>query len=332
MEKNSSYPSIHATAYLGAATMLTGQVRRGFTQVDVAQNNPRYRFAMEKLEKGVASSDSFDGLDISEYGLVVMESRPNSILDILPARLAPRNLPVMVGATGITGLIGEKQPLPVLGSSEAVEMENYKSGAIAVFDKGIFENSSNGVESFANRIVTDIGVRCGNAGFIEVITGSPNTHTMSSLGGDFAGIMTTLSQACNNLRITETSQLFLIVSSSAALSMSLKHSDGEIAFPNIGLTGGEVNQAIQVIVSDDLPVDSNGHKALLVDADGILMDRGRLFLNKGEDATIEMSDAPDGTNPTISLFHLDYIALKVTRYFSLETIRPCAVLIDGVDW
>lgn len=155
----------------------------------------------------------------------------------------------------------------------------------------------------------------------------------ASAGATVANVVTDLGKLLEHVSITGTSSLFMIVGPDTASHLSIKHTNGMLAFPDMSPNGGSICN-IPTLVSDQLPSDSSGHRVMLVDADGIAFGDETIVLDRAEHASLQMADDPSaGAQNLVSLWQTGSIAIRATRHFGFEVVRPNAVaLLTGVQW
>jgi hypothetical protein len=98
--------------------------------------------------------------------------------------------------------------------------------------------------------------------------------------------------------------------------------------------GGEL-AGVPVLVSDQVPAaDSNGRKAVLLDATAIAGDAEAPMLDASDQATLQLATNPaGGAQNLVSMFQTDSVALLVTRWLGFDVTRPSGVVvIEDVQW
>lgn len=315
-------------------------VDRNSELVDLCKQSRIYRHLTPEAEKALTSTaGSSDLVYFDSQSSSFLSSLHNSIIDSVKTfRLAPARTNIFTADGVVIGIVAEKQPLPVASNVRRHFLEYVKTGSIQVFTQEQIGSTANLAESFITRELRNIATACSNAAFIDLLlTTDSNTETIASEGNTAVQILSTIASAFDLMDTRETSSFVLLVHHKICKRLAAKTTtSGESAFPNLNAsTGGELFNGLRVIPIGDnqLPSDdSDGAFCVLFDADSILMDKGSIYLGRSESATLEMSDAPDGSNPIVSLFQSDGVALKVVRDFAAEQIRNGAVKITGVEW
>jgi hypothetical protein len=131
--------------------------------------------------------------------------------------------------------------------------------------------------------------------------------------------------------ISAQSKVFLLVDSAIAKYWSIVVSSGGLGLPNMTPMGGEVS-GMTVIATAGL-----SQMIVAVDASQIFAASGALDLDTSEEALVEMDSAPTSpptpTTNLVSLFQMNLIALKATRWWAAERARAGAVaVISGVSY
>ena len=128
--------------------------------------------------------------------------------------------------------------------------------------------------------------------------------------------------------------------STTALALSLMLNPlGQLEFPGITMNGGTFN-GVPVIVSDYLPVTSDGGIVVLVNASDIwLADDGQVTVDASQEASLQMLDNPtnnsaSGTPTTmVSMFQTNSTAFRAERYINWARRRASGVAyLTGVSW
>lgn len=305
--------------------------------IEIAER--RHKHVADSVRKAAYSTDSMDGLNFGRDATLLLGTMHTSILDTVQGfQLASTNTRILIVDGVVFGIIGENQPIPAAGNAQTFTLTNKKTGAIQVFTEEQINNDNPETETYLNRAIQRVVVGCSNKSFIEsALETDSNTLEVASQGDTAAQVLATVNSACALLDLRQGSSLVLLVELSTCASLStLTTTDGSIAFPNLHATlGGELSTGIRVIPigPDQLPAeDSDGKFCMLFDADGFLVNKGGIFLDRSKAATIELSDSPDGEGAIVNMFQADGVALKITRTFSVEQIRTNVVQITGVNW
>lgn len=308
--------------------------------VNAAPNHLHYRHLADEIKKSVYSTDSYEGLvDFNSRAISFLDTLHRSLVDgIKSYRIAPILTRVFVGDAFITGTIAHGGLIPVSGRAEQFSLTYQKTGGISVFTKEQIADGSGNAESFITKTLRETVTGCTNKSFIDsVLLTDSNTLTVPSLGETAANIVATLGAALAALALKPTSSLYLVTDLATCASVATAtDTNGNLAFPGVHcVMGGEIVPGVQLfpVGEDQLPdADSDGRFCVLFDADGILIDRGSVYLSRSDSGSIELSNAPDETNPVVSLFQTDAVALRILRTFAVKQIRNCAVRITGVEW
>lgn len=158
---------------------------------------------------------------------------------------------------------------------------------------------------------------------------------LTSIDSDLGVLVNALSDAGSDLQSAQ----WVIAPRTACYLARLRYPTGVLAYPNIGMKGGEL-MGLPVIVSAHVPVDASspgfGNTSItLVDASQVTVaDEGGGKFELGKSATIEMTDSPSGgTTSLVSMFQSDSAALKVTRYANWRRCRDgMAQVMLGVGY
>jgi HK97 family phage major capsid protein len=258
-----------------------------------------------------------------------------SVLDRLLADNVLRRVPLrkrlaistMVAAGHV---VGEGAPTPVSSLAfNGQDLDPFKVQALVALTSELI----NGTTAAGNILLaTELrnGVAAGtNAAFLaRVATGA------SSVTGS-ASPLADLGAALETVNISATGKPYLVVDVHTANRLATKATTtGEQAFPSMTPNGGEL-AGVPVLVCDQVPVaDSNGRKAVLLDATTIAGDAEDPMLDASDQATLQLATDPaNGAQNLMSLFQTDSAALLVTRWLGFDVTRASGVVvIEDVQW
>lgn len=315
----------------GCSTILRCQ-SKGMNPDDAFAEAPHALGSAIKMKALTTTTPYGVGYGLGNVGLAMMKYRENSILDQIMAAEAPFFQPNLIGDIFSAGIIAEFQNIPAFAALEQYTLEPVKSGAITVLTKEAASKGGAEAESFRTRQVLACAESCSNKGFIESVDGFDDLVTITSSND----VNTDLATIFESFELDANSKIYLIVNPQTCANLAVKKESGQLVYPNLTPTGGELSAGIRVLATEAVgETNSGGANAYVVDAGGLLVNRGELFISLSEDADIQMSTAPTdpaGSNPVVSLFQLDLLALKVLRVFGLENFRTCVARIEEVNW
>lgn len=131
-----------------------------------------------------------------------------------------------------------------------------------------------------------------------------------------------------------------IMDSTTALALSLMQTPlGQAEFPGLTMNGGTF-MGVPVIVSDYLPVDSDGSIVILMNARDVwLADDGQVTIDASREASLQMANDPtnDSATPTatqlVSMWQTNSVAFRAERYVNWARRRSSGVAyLSGVNW
>jgi hypothetical protein len=132
-----------------------------------------------------------------------------------------------------------------------------------------------------------------------------------------------------------------IMSATTALRLSMVRTAlGNYAFPNISMSGGTFFN-LPVIVSEHVPVDTNGGYVMLVNASDIYFaDDGEVSVDMSQEASLQMldnptnaSDSPPVATALVSLWQTNSVGFRAERTLNWARRRTSAVaVLSGVHW
>ena len=257
-----------------------------------------------------------------------------SVLDRLLADGALRRVPLRtrlaISTVAVTGqVVGEGAPTPV--SSLALtgqDLDPIKAQAlIAVTSELINETSAAGNVLLASELRAGVAAATDAAFLTRVTTGAASVAGSASPLADLGAALEIVNTKANG-------KPYLVVDVHTANRLATRATTtGEQAFPLVRPNGGEL--VVPLLVSDQVPAaDTNGRKAVLLDATAIAGDAEAPFLDVSDQATLQMATNPSGgAQNLVSMFQTDSVALLLTRWFGFNITRPSGVVvIENVTW
>ena len=144
----------------------------------------------------------------------------------------------------------------------------------------------------------------------------------ASAGSSAANVLTDLQTLLAAITTGPNSRLYFIVDATAAKKLVTKtNSSGAIAFPGMGINGGEILPGVTALVTDQL----GANIAMFVDATGIIGETANVDLKMARHATLQFDTAPDSPQTAltgvVSLWQRDLRALMAERWFGFEKAR-----------
>lgn len=254
---------------------------------------------------------------------------------------------------GSAGWVGEGAPKPLTAFDfNATELRWAKVAAISVLTNELIRFSSPSAErlvrdALAAAVNERLDIDFVNPAKAAVANVSPASITngataIPSSGNDADAIRADLKALWAPFiaaRNPPRSAVY-IMDSTTALALSLMLNPlGQLEFPGITMNGGTFN-GVPVIVSDYLPVTSDGGIVVLVNASDIwLADDGQVTVDASQEASLQMLDNPtnnsaSGTPTTmVSMFQTNSTAFRAERYINWARRRASGVAyLTGVSW
>jgi HK97 family phage major capsid protein len=229
-----------------------------------------------------------------------------------------------LAATAGTVAEGAPKPISRLTLAGATLVER-KSVAILAVTKELVKHASPGAANLlADELRRSLARAVDDAILNAIIQ---DTAIASSPGtGNFAEDISTAVASLTGLG--STSKLFLIGPPAAVRVMALKRgsggpvNDGAPVFPDLDVLGGDIS-GITVIPSDALSTD-----IVVLDGAQCAADAGPITLDKGEHVSLQLEDVPAGGSQSLtSLWQQNKVALRATRYWAFELLRPGAAAV-----
>ncbi|MGN6739600.1 phage major capsid protein [Dyella sp.] len=258
-----------------------------------------------------------------------------SVVDRLLADQALRRVPLRMRlavstAAAVGAVVGEGAAAPVSSLAfNGQDLDPMKAQAlIAVSQELVNGTTAAGNVLLATELRNGVAT-ASDAAFLARVTEGASSVTGS------ASPLTDLGAALENVNIKAAGKPYLVIDVHTANRLATKATTtGEQAFPLMGPNGGEL-AGVPVLVSDAVPAaDSNGRKAVLLDATAIAGDAEAPLLDASDQATLQMATNPlGGPQDLVSMFQTDSVAILLTRWLGLEVTRASGVVvIEDVQW
>jgi HK97 family phage major capsid protein len=258
-----------------------------------------------------------------------------SVMDRLLADGALRRVPMRtrlaISTIAAAGqVVGEGAPIPV--SSLALsgqDLDPIKVSALVALTAELVKGTT-----AAGNVLIATELRNGvaaatDAAFLARVTAGATTVQGS------ASPLADLGLALDVVNVRAAGKLYLVVDAQTANHLATKATTtGEAAFPLMSPMFGEL-AGIPVLVSNSVPAaDSNGRKAVLLDATAIAGDAEAPTLDASDQATLQLVTNPASTAQNmVSMFQSDSVALLVTRYLGFNVTRASGVVvIENLAW
>lgn len=261
--------------------------------------------------------------------------RAAGVMDRLMADNALRRMPtrtrLAVSTVATVGnVVGEGAVVPVTKLALSnLDLDPIKTQALLVVTQEII----NGATAAGNALLaTELknGVAAAtDAAFLAGVATDANAIAGS------ASPLADLGAALETVNVTATGKPYLVVDVHTANRLATKATTtGDQAFPSMTPQGGEL-AGVPVLVSDQVPAaDSNGRKAVLLDAMAIAGDAQAPTLDASDQAALQLSSSPGaGAQQLVSMFQTDSVALLCTRWLGFNVIRQSGVVvIENIAW
>lgn len=258
-----------------------------------------------------------------------------SVVDRLLADNALRRVPLRtrlaISTMAATGqVVGEGAPTPVSSLAfNGQDLDPIKAQAlVAISVELVNGTTAAGNILLATELRNGVAAATDAAFLARVATGA------SSVTGS-ASPLADLGAALETVNVKATGKPYLVIDVHTANRLATKATTtGEQAFPSMTPNGGEL-AGVPVLVSDQVPAaDSNGRKAVLLDATAIAGDAEAPMLDASDQATLQLATNPaGGAQNLVSMFQTDSVALLVTRWLGIDVTRASGVVvIEDVQW
>ena len=246
--------------------------------------------------------------------------------------------------------VGEAKPKPMSALQfGTVTIPRAKVVSLVVFTEELAQTWSRGAEqSIRDSIVATLAKFVDEAflnPFGAAVSGTnPASVTYgltatASTGSSAAQISSDLRTMLNRMVATgsDLSSVAIILHPQTALFMSsLLTTGGDLMFPNLGATGGEIWKipVMTTLAAGDWNSPTE-RMIVAIDARGILYaDDGKVLIDASREASLQfVSDPVTGATALVSLWQMNYTALRVERFVSFQRADDNAVqIISGVTY
>lgn len=277
--------------------------------------------------------------------------RPRTIIGRLPLlRRVPFNIRIPRQTAGTSGtFVGEGLPTPVQKAAfDSLNLTWAKASTIAVLTQELVMMSNPSAEALVrNDLAAGVSAyldkRFIDPSYAGVANVSPASisngvasrqasgATLAAIDQDVAYV---LGQAAN-AELGLESAVWLMSPAMAIQLGTIRTQYGDLAFPDIGVTGGTF-KGLPVIVSNS--VASSGSPGeqqifLVIQDEVLLADDGQMLLDISTEASVQMNDAPSaGAQSLVSLWQNGMVGLKCDRWINWAKRRVQAVqYIEGAQ-
>ena len=283
------------------------------------------------------------------YGDFVEYLMARTIVGNLSMRSVPFRVPLISqDSIGRAYWTGENSPKGVTsGQFGQTSMEPLKIASIAVASTELLRDSSPAADALIRDSLVDALRKTVDQDFIDPTNaGSTNVKPASITNGVSAHTATGTDRNAVVADMKAVFQQFIgdnrdinnavwVMDGTTALGLSLMlNAQGQPAFPGMNMSGGTLG-GLPVVVSEYVPLDSaNAHQIVLVDQANIYYaNDGGVQVDMSDQASVEMSDSPDGTGQLVSLFQNNLTAWRVEQRLNWMPRRSKSVaIIDGVNY
>jgi hypothetical protein len=267
--------------------------------------------------------------------------RAASVFDRLLADSAFRQVPLRtklscISSVALGSTVPEAMPTPVWEMSMGdATLEALKAIGLVVVSEELVRSTTDAAQALLLRELRGAVAAATDASFLSaLLAGITPTASAGATAVQIAADVETLLAA---VAPKAGSRLYLVTDTTTAGKLATKtDTAGVPVFPGVSPVGCELF-SIPLLVSDQMPVDSDGSALMLIDAAGIAADSGLAIPSVATQASLQMDTAPDATSTAstvlVSLWQRHQRALKVERYWGAEKFRATAVAaISGVAY
>jgi len=230
---------------------------------------------------------------------------------------------------GSVGWVGEGAKKKVTKQAfDKVQIGEAKAAAIVVLTDELVRRSNPDAISTVQGIMIDTMVAFLDGQFIDpAVAAVAGVHPASITNGltpipstspdaDLAALLGAFATA--NIPL---SSVTVIMSDTNAIALALmKTSTGVPLFPGMTVNGGTLPGGLSVVTSQ-----TAGSNIIALAPELVMFAEEGILLDVSREASVEMSDAPDGTGGLVSLWQQNMVGLRVERYINWQRARNEAV-------
>ena len=244
------------------------------------------------------------------------------------AKEVPLNTQVAVTTLGATAAsVGEGQLKPISKLSlAATALAPRKVVAIVVASDELIRTGGDRASRLFQQEMQSAVAAETDAKFLFVISAS--VSPISSQGSNAFGIAADMAALLGGLNLGSQSKVFIAMNPNDVKHMAVQiASNGERAFPTVGIGGGDYAGAIII------PTDALSGQIVAFDAGQIAAASEGIELDFSNHLAIQMDSQPDSppsaSTPATSFWQNNLTGLRCTRYFGCERLRTGAVNVIG---
>jgi hypothetical protein len=228
---------------------------------------------------------------------------------------------VSTGATAYSLNEMDMKPLSRL-SITSQNMDPLKAVCMVEFTKELVKVAPPGTLQLIEGELRKAVAKVTDERFLSVV--SPGVSPNTSTGSTGTAVRADIHGMLQQVTLDQSSKPFLISNSTVLKNIVMATDRGVSCFPQLTPQGGSVNGIPWVVT------DAAGTGLIyLVDAASIGANSGELILTEGQEYMRQGNDAPDSppgaSTPLVSAFQMNFVALRVERYFVVERVRSNSV-------
>ena len=160
--------------------------------------------------------------------------------------------------------------------------------------------------------------------FLDILAQTTGIASAASTGMSAAQFAADLASALDSLSYGADARLYLVLPPAAAKVVAFLRDANGTLYPDMTVSGGTI-AGIKVVVSNAAT------DAILFDASQIAANSDTIVIDASSQASIQLDDSPTSPQKMTSLFQSNMRAMRATRFFGAEVLRPEAVaVITGV--
>jgi HK97 family phage major capsid protein len=236
----------------------------------------------------------------------------------------PLRTRVSVVTTAASGaVVGEGQPKPV--SKLALtnqELLVRKVVSIVALNQEVVRSVDPAALDLINNELRKAVASKSDETFLDILVNTTGIASAASTGMSAAQFAADLSGALDSISYGSNARLYLVLSPAAAKVVAFMRDANGTLYPDMSVTGNGTIAGIKVIVS------GSASDAILFDASQIAANSDTIVIDASSQASVVLDDAPSsGPQGMTSLWQSNMQALRATRYFGVEVLRPEAVAV-----
>jgi hypothetical protein len=242
--------------------------------------------------------------------------------------VAPLRTRIVVTSTAAAAsVVGEGAPKPVSKLALVDQQLTLRKvvSIVALNEELVRATSPAALDLINNELRRAVATKSDET-FLDILTQTTGIASAASTGMSAAQFAADLAGALDSISYGSDARLYLVLSPAAAKVVAFLRDANGTLYPDMSVTGNSSIAGIKVVVS------SAATDAVLFDASQIAANSDTIVIEASSQASVQLNDSPSsGPQAMTSLWQSNMRAMRATRFFGVEVLRPEAVaVITGI--